>query len=152
MPSDLAKLEIQRDEDGRLLGFQVGRSAALLDWEHKREQKEFRRICKNLMIRRWRRTTEKGRAYMLRQTAKKRELRAQQRNSLAVITCCGCGSEILVSVLPGRKPKWCSRQCKARSQYRRKRDPTRGRCCSACGEPGHNIRTCQSNQMPKVRL
>lgn len=37
----LAGLGITWDDDGRPDGFQVGKSAALLDWQHKREERAF---------------------------------------------------------------------------------------------------------------
>lgn len=41
------------DEDGVPWGFQVGKSVALLDWQHKREEKEFQRLVWRLRARKY---------------------------------------------------------------------------------------------------
>lgn len=41
------------DEDGVPRGFQIGRSAALLDWQHKREAKEFLRLVWRLQAKKY---------------------------------------------------------------------------------------------------
>ena len=41
------------DDDGAPVGFQIGKNAALLDWQHKREAKEFQRLVWRLQARKY---------------------------------------------------------------------------------------------------
>ncbi len=50
---DLEDYGIQFDDDGRLVGFQAGKAAALLEWEHRKGAREFVRLCKALYKRKW---------------------------------------------------------------------------------------------------
>lgn len=49
--ADLSDFGIEFDDDGRLVGFQAGKAAALLDWEHRKAAGEFRRLCRRLYYR-----------------------------------------------------------------------------------------------------
>lgn len=51
--ADLSDYGIEFDDDGRLVGFQAGKAAALLDWEHRKEAKEFMRLWRRLYSRKW---------------------------------------------------------------------------------------------------
>ena len=45
----LAGLGVTWDDDGRPDGFQVGKSAALLDWQHKRKDRAFAATCETML-------------------------------------------------------------------------------------------------------
>lgn len=67
MARDLAELGLSWDDDGRAVGFQIGKAAALLDSQHRREEREFKRLVRRLQWRRlaakrWRDLTPEQRA------------------------------------------------------------------------------------------
>jgi hypothetical protein len=52
-PSPLASLGIVWSEDGHPDGYQIGKSAALLDWQHKREACDFEKLVGRLQARKY---------------------------------------------------------------------------------------------------
>lgn len=155
--SDLRAFGIECDEDGHLVGFQVGKAAALLDWQHRKEAAEFERLYNRLYQRKYRQANlekvrARARAYakMHRQACSllHRLWRLRHRSEPWLCKCEWCGDEFTVKrgtgisspVRPGAKgpvpgsrvPKrrrFCKRSCGDKSVRARRRE--RG-LCSGC--------------------
>lgn len=138
----LAELGIQRDEDGQLQpGFQVGRAAALAEWEFRKQLREDRKLFARLYSRNWarrlrERDPERAREYCRkwrrenpeRSREVERERMRRKRRAWAKLNPCTC-EECGATWLPcdGRKRgRWCSKAC-ANRWHGRKRAAKRNR-------------------------
>lgn len=132
MADSLAGLGITWDDDGRPDGFQVGKSAAILDWQHAKEAREFAAYCQRLYARNWARREraehpERARARLkrwrdanrerLRQTSRERMRKVYEVRRPTCI-CDECGKlwrpAPKYAAKPGvrkRKARFCSLRC-----------------------------------------
>jgi len=102
-------------------GFQVGRAAALSDWEFRKEQADFEKLCSRLYQRNWarkfrRENPERVRANLRRWRERNRDKinakeRARRRATRPVCECVECGKTWVVP-FGERKAKYCSRKCR----------------------------------------
>lgn len=132
------ELELPRDEEGRVVGFQVGKAAAMLDWQHRREEREYAELFERLAqakyarerrardpeaanerSRRWR---HKNRAQVRAAENERRRVAAEKRRQNACV-CGECGQRFT----PEQNVKgtrWCSKRCA--NQHHGKRRTARG--------------------------
>lgn len=132
----LAELDITRDEDGRMRpGFQVGKAAAMSDWLHKREEREFKAMCRRLKCKSY---WSKHRDTLI---AKKREARRLRAGLPAERRCESCGASLAFKRLGAR---YCCNRCRLRAHPEYKQRATRSseraserpsRSCEHCGSP-----------------
>lgn len=132
-PSTPTDLELDfRERDG----FQIGRAAALADWEARREDKAFARLCSRLYQRRWakKRRAEQPervrgnlcrwrRANGERIRAQERARRAKKRKPIR-LTCGHCGAAF--SPRRYRTAKWCSTKCRNANHAKHRKPRSKG--------------------------
>ncbi len=133
---------IDRIDVGDLLdGFAMGKAVHMADWHHRREQAEFRALCRRLVARNWRAKPPVQAKLIVKKRARRR---AKLRAAAPVHTCRECGSQwCRAPGFNGATPRtFCGRLCKnAWHDARRDLGPP-GRHCSVCHELGHNRQTC----------
>lgn len=127
-------LDLPRDENGRVVGYAIGREANLRDWIHRKEQASFEALCARLRARRWRISakTDPRRGALLKATQRRyydahkaeymeaqRKRRAKKYRAAPVIrTCKECGATwCRVPWLRRDRADFCSRACKAKWNY-----------------------------------
>lgn len=110
---DLEDYGIQLDDDGRLVGFQAGKAAALLDWEHRKDRRSFIELCRKLYLASWARDNavhrnelrRKRRAANIELARFVERLKAHKyyrsRNPNVEKVCVGCGKRWVSEVSPG---------------------------------------------------
>lgn len=119
-------------------GVMVGRQAALAEWRHRRETREFEKLCARLRARNWvRKIYAAGgdrlgllRAYQAKWAREHRaaQLVAQKRwrhrrRVWPVVQCVGCGavfSPWSPHGLPSIVPQYCTEACRQRARYRQR--------------------------------
>ncbi len=126
----LSGLGITWDDDGRAVGYQVGKSVALLDWEHKREAREFEAYCRRLYARNWARKLRAEHPELARARCQRwrdanrervRELDRQRRHAKRHAPVCVCDTCAKVwtpvpayaaqSGVRRRRARFCSVRC-----------------------------------------
>jgi hypothetical protein len=129
-PSDLELDFRERD------GFQIGKAAALADWQARKEEAGFKRLCHRLYARNWARkersrNPERVRARLNRWRAENREkvrlldrMRKARKRRQVILTCQWCGQKFR----PKRfsTAKWCSRTCSNFYWTRHRKSRNRG--------------------------
>lgn len=148
MNHSLAEHGVTWSEDGTPDGFQVGKSAALLDWQHEKERQEFKKLCQRLYSRNWARKfreryPEKAREQCQRWREANRDrnreiernrMRAQREKSRSLCVCEECGKSWKPAprytgrkAPTERKARFCSKKCRNRwHDVRRARARNRG--------------------------
>lgn len=142
-------LDLPRDESGRVVGFGVGKEAAMRDWRHRKEERDFAKLVNRLRVRRWvrenperRRTYAREYARLPDQLEKRRAWKAKRRAKLrreTVYTCESCGSQWcrVPWMQPRSNTRFCSNRCVKRAaraaEGRRKALEAVPRACSECG-------------------
>ena len=130
---------IDLDQDGAPVGFQVGKAAALADWQHRQEKRRFSKLVAVLRAKRWRerrrehynrwhreyerglRATPEGRERHNRDRREYRERKAKAR--LAATPpwpCLDCSSPIHPKRGGGRKRLYCNHACQQRYDHHQK--------------------------------
>ena len=122
MRSDRVLAALPVNEDGKVEGFQFGgRARAISEWRERKEEKEFRRLCRrvymnNYMRRRWLTKPEYRAWAIVRNRAWKIAHRTPTR------TCLECGAtwSNVPGLCPGGRPptKYCSKLCRVRFKNR----------------------------------
>lgn len=123
-------LDLPRDDDGRIVGFAVGREARMRDWLHRKEQVSSDRLVNILRATKWnrehpeRRREINARHYRRpgvkdRQLERKREARAEAyRRNPIIYTCAECGASwCRVPWVRGVAPRFCGQACYQRARY-----------------------------------
>lgn len=168
MDQRLAEAGVTLDEEGRPVGFGVGKEAAMRDWLHKKEEKEFKKLVKQLRCAKWRREVKaeggeqaervraSARAYEARKYAtdpdrikaeKHRRLVAKYKKNPRIATCLECGSTwCLLFNTPGATPKYCGIKCSQRYTYRQ-RNAGRVRTRSVRGRARNQILSHLSHEV-----
>jgi len=121
----LAALDVPRDEDGRpLAGYQVGKAVAMLDWQHRRDAKDFRTLCLRLSKRRTHQRQRARPGFREAELAAHRERRAAARaaKSAARSPCPTCGGAVERVGATGKVPTYCSKRCMRRAVELRYRE------------------------------
>lgn len=142
-------------------GFLVGRELRVADWLHRKQKREFTKLCARIRAtthqnaiyeeggerldalrerkRRWAAENRDRDATNARDRARRLE---RYRRDPTVCRCEGCGAEWCLLFRPGGpRPRFCGHSCQERERYRRK--IAKGtRRCGRCGERGHNRRRC----------
>lgn len=141
-------------------GFLTGKSAAIADWQHRKEERAFGVLVNRLRVRKWQKENpERRRAIALRyarkpdvvvkQCAREKARRRQAfKANTPVHTCEQCGAQWCRVPVKGRlprgmTPRFCGDACAQINRYRAKAAPS-GKRCSGCGETGHNRRRCRA--------
>lgn len=129
-------LDLPRDEDGRVVGFQVGKAARLSDWYSSREKLDTETLINRLRVANRMREIrsnperlEQLHAYLRdyskrpevhgKNMARQRTRRAKRyRAEAAVFTCRECGAQwCKVPWTRQHRHDFCSRNCKLRFEY-----------------------------------
>jgi hypothetical protein len=119
-------LDLPRDEDGRVVGYQVGKAHALLEWRHRKEEREYEALFARLAAaksarerraadpegarRRMNDWRDRNRVKVRAMERKRRRAKAAIRRDGACL-CRNCGARFT----PARNvsgTKWCSRRCR----------------------------------------
>jgi hypothetical protein len=131
----------------RVGGMQAGRGAALLDWRHRKEARDFAVLVNRLRARKWRienpdryrakqRECARRPAARAKQAAWKAKRRAARLRS-TIYTCAHCGSTWcgVPWVQPRKQTRFCSDRCAKASRRAgaRERSELAQRTCSECG-------------------
>jgi hypothetical protein len=145
----LAELGLPVDEAGHVVGFQVGKAAAIADWLHRKESAEFERLVARLRARNWVRKvyaeggarledlrrksrewvrraakTPTGRARLARSKERRRD---RYRANAPVLTCQNCGAQWCrlpwLRGLAAHK-RFCTESCRGKWKYRQRVGPT----------------------------
>lgn len=120
-------------------GFLVGKSAALADWRHRKEEREFEALCVRLRQRNYLRRPEVA----AHRNAVRRDRRMQQHRA-TVHSCAQCEAQFCRLTIAGHAPTYCSPDCRLAS--RRDRRSKRESLTCACGRPmtgrRERCRTC----------
>lgn len=143
-------LELPRDDEGWIVGFQVGKAARIADWLAKKERAETDRMINVARASKWNREHPKRRAEINaranakpatkaknRARARKKHAEAYRRNPI-ICRCQECGSVwCKVPWLKGPRPRFCGTRCYQRHRVREtgrepgprrpKRKPSRGK-------------------------
>lgn len=139
-------LDLPRDDNGRITGYLVGKSARLADWQHKKEKESFEALCARLRARRWgiqaktdphkkalKKATQRRYNAKPENAAKnyarcKKRRAAAYRSSAPVFTCVECGATWCKAPwTKGPKPRFCGDRCRSRARYQ-ERTPGARRC------------------------
>lgn len=131
-------LDLPRDEDGRIVGYGVGKEAALRDWRHRKEARDFERLVKKLRATKWNREHPERRAEISathyakpgvadQQLAGARARRAKAyRANPTIFTCAECGVEWCKAPwVRGVEPRFCGDACRQRARYQAKKPGAR---------------------------
>jgi hypothetical protein len=155
-------LDLPRDENGRVVGYAIGREARMRDWVHRREKIDFEKLINRLRVAKWAKANPERRRAIARRHARKPEVRAKanERRRRArdaavravVYACAHCGTTWCP--VPWRQPRsntsYCSTRCAKASRRRAagaKPVPFNdGRLhgCIECGAPVAGRRKCCS--------
>jgi hypothetical protein len=138
--ADRRTLGLPLDDEGHVVGYMVGRSAALADWQHKQAKAEFARFCHRLVAANYARRLRETDPMIAREAqrrwraAHREEINRQNRERLRtrarrlahVCTCEVCGEQWLCCG-GRRRGRFCSQTCRQRwwDQHRKPR-VTRG--------------------------
>lgn len=113
-------------------GFMVGRTAAIADWRHEKEQREFSAYCKRLYLERWRKANPaKVAAYnrawwskpAVRARCNERRKRARRKQDATEHVCPECQVSFCFYRAPwvgGPRSKFCSSACYQRDRYQQR--------------------------------
>lgn len=125
-------LEFPRDDEGRIVGFQVGKAHRLADWATRREIRETDRMINVARVVDWqRKNPAKVAAKNARHNAKpaakarrkayhRKRRAAEYRKNPVVCACEECGSTwCKVPWVKGKVPRYCSTRCTQRARTRR---------------------------------
>lgn len=115
--------DIRDEETGQIIGFQVGRAAALSDWKFRQEQREFDRLVKRLLDRNAKQNPKRQqqlRDSVARWRAKNPGYQSARRERLRAKfprfhTCERCGlRQRLEKGRRGKGRRFCSDECRVR--------------------------------------
>lgn len=134
-------LDLPMDDNGRIVGFMVGKTAAVADWMARTEQRGYDKLFRRLYARNWARKDraadpERARARLRRWRAAHvervreagREARRARVRAAApsnIRTCDQCGARWCLVPLVGRKARFCGRAC-ANQWHGSRRNRSRG--------------------------
>jgi hypothetical protein len=129
-------LDLPRDENGRVVGYLVGKAAKLADWHHKKDKESFKALCARLRTAKWQREAKtdprkkklkaaKHRRYNAKPENKARQLAGQKRRRLeaykrnpTIFTCVECGAVwCRAPWVRGVPPRFCGSACRLRWKY-----------------------------------
>lgn len=127
-------LDLPRDENGRVIGYGVGKEASMRDWSFRKEQCDFEKLVVRLRVRKYQKANrpkinvyradyEKRPDVAPKLRTKQRQRRAKKYRARApIFTCRECGSQwCKVPWARQHRKDFCSRSCKARFGYREKK-------------------------------
>lgn len=119
--------DIRDEETGAIVGFQVGRAAALADWHFRKEQKAFRKLCRLLYLRSYVEAHREQRRDICRRYANKADVKARAnerararraRKPRPVLVCKECEARFTKRGRPGGTvPEFCRDACRQRYRY-----------------------------------
>lgn len=124
------EIDLPRDENGRVVGYGVGKEAAMRDWRFRKENRDFEKLVVCLRAVKWNRANPgRRRTIQAKYNAKPERREAQNsadrarrarafRASPEVFTCAECGSTwCRVPWARGPKPTYCGAACYQRAKY-----------------------------------
>lgn len=121
-------------EDGAS-GMMVGRTAAIADWQFRREQEDFEVVVNRLRVKKWHRENPTKRAAKARRYWTKPEVRARQlanakrrrqerhRKRAESFTCAECEAQwcrVPWRRWTGPRPRFCTTACLFRNRYQQR--------------------------------
>lgn len=167
-------LDLPYDEDGRVDGYSFTgtRSRGLYEWKERKDEREFKKLCNRLGVRKWvREVYEEGGERLERLRANKRrherkKARAakadrdqRMRDNPRILTCY-CGARWCEVPGDGRTRIYCSRRCQAKwpRWYAQTRKFPNADECPGCGavwcrvpRAGQPLKWCGAAECDRVR-
>lgn len=115
--TSLAELGITFDDDGRAVGFQIGKAAALLEYAHRCEARNFKKLVKQLHQKNRRSDPERW----AREYAQLKGRRRARRLSRAAARppCPHCGKTVVRLGSTAKIPIYCSSKCMRAARFKR---------------------------------
>jgi hypothetical protein len=123
----LTSLGLTWSDDGVPVGYAVGKEAAMRDWQHRREVRDFDRLVNRLRVAKWQREHQERKRANNRRYAAKPEVVARalaRRKALRaakpapVLTCLECGVKFIKrGRRGGTVPRFCCDAHRQRYRY-----------------------------------